>query len=142
MIDLDLDAIEARANAATPGHWETIRRETQYGYVYNVAAPGEASGSALNFIDMVSTNSASYDAELIAHAREDIPAMAARIRELEAKNTTLGMERVRLHDAIDRVGQYAHYLADSGYDAGVQDIGERIIELITTNPLPSEQDPT
>ncbi|AYD83906.1 hypothetical protein SEA_GETALONG_46 [Gordonia phage Getalong] len=80
MSDLDLDAIEARANAATRGPWKMGKRSwpdvvmTPYGCLWN---PGTGR---INDIE---------DGEFVAHAREDIPALIARIRQLEADNQDL-----------------------------------------------------
>jgi hypothetical protein len=54
---IDLDAIEARANAATPGPWKEGSND-----VYSVR-----------------------NAAFIAAARTDVPALIARVRELEAE---------------------------------------------------------
>lgn len=66
---MNLDEIEARANAATPGPWtpQTIR-------LYDgVDLPDETVAQWQR------------DAVFIAHARTDVPALIARVRELEAE---------------------------------------------------------
>lgn len=88
---LQLDDIEARATAATPGPW---KRSEDYS---DVLAP---DGSQL----------ASYwlgwDGEFIAHAREDVPALIAEIRrlrtELDVARTAAFVEaEKKIADAID-----------------------------------------
>lgn len=71
---VDLATIEARANAATPGPW-TCRE-----YWFNHDGPPDAhvvvDGKPVEMFRY-------HDAEFIARAREDIPALVARIEELE-----------------------------------------------------------
>lgn len=93
----DLDAIEARANAATPGPW---RADESF----------SIDGTAV-FVCRTVPGVADYwqgdrDSEFIAHAREDIPAMAAEIRRLRADvaqlaAVALDAERERL----DRIAE-------------------------------------
>ena len=64
---LDLDAIEARAEAATPGPWINNRN----GVVIVESHP---------LAPTVSENSSWDDADLIAHARTDVPALVAELR--------------------------------------------------------------
>lgn len=83
--DLDLDAIEARANAATEGPWDS----------YTVPGTGRIAGYVAVAISDTEMQIARFeggffDAEFIAHARTDVPALVARVRELEA-----AVERVR-----------------------------------------------
>lgn len=105
---LDLDAIEYRANAATPGPWEWTRPEfspssdchvllssattTSYGHTarIEVHSDGSAYGEYNPDIDVNGP-----DAALIANARTDIPALVARVRQLEAERD----ERERQHAA-------------------------------------------
>jgi hypothetical protein len=80
----ELDAIEARANAATPGPWErgaTLRERdgkvTTFSEEASVYPPlGEAGPVAVATV-------AEYDnASFIAHARQDVPALVAEVRRL------------------------------------------------------------
>jgi hypothetical protein len=73
MTDLDLDAIEARVNAAADGPWVAERgaRPTQWPKDY-VARP-------LRNRFRVGDEA---DAEFIAHARTDVPALVAEVRRL------------------------------------------------------------
>ncbi len=78
---VDLDAIEARAAAATPGPWTHSRGMGRQ--------PDDAGADWLNtpaysaMVDELETP----DAAFIAHARVDVPAMAREIRELRAELT-------------------------------------------------------
>lgn len=78
---LDLDAIEARAEAATPGPWRVEATEH----------PGEVTvrdGAGRDLIWGLDLGECGFekrvDADFIAHAREDVPAMAEEIRRLRA----------------------------------------------------------
>jgi hypothetical protein len=84
---MNLDEIEARANAATPGPWGFSRDEKRYLLdettdVVGEVAPG-STGAAIT-VFAVATG-ALEDADFIASARTDVPALIARVRELEAE---------------------------------------------------------
>ena len=102
---LDLDAIEARANAATPGpwvweDWNTEGDPTTGPEPYTLTAPPEADPEWRSdrlfpnlrypIIDAHGSDGIlTADAEFIAHAREDIPKLIKRIRELEKYRFTV-----------------------------------------------------
>jgi hypothetical protein len=65
---MNLDEIEARANAATPGPWKYC------------AGSGAIEGVNTLIVRGAWPNSGPF----IAHARTDVPALIARVRELEA----------------------------------------------------------
>lgn len=69
----DIDAIEARADAATPGPWDVA--------MDCVTAP--TCGEILRITGWPEVGD--VDAEFIAHAREDVPDLLAYVRDLEAK---------------------------------------------------------
>lgn len=81
MSDIDLDAIEARANAATDGPWwhygdgfreiHGPQNDEEDGWAPQVAVAGD--------------DGTLPDAEFIAHARTDIPALVAEVRRLRAQ---------------------------------------------------------
>lgn len=68
----ELDACEARANAATPGPWEAGAKITKRVYI---------ASSLHRIADTLST----ADATFIAAARTDVPTLVARVRDLEAQ---------------------------------------------------------
>lgn len=70
---LDMDAIEARANAAPPDPWTVHYSHDRRTYEVWLDAMCIATGCT------------APEAEFIASARTDVPALCARIRELEAK---------------------------------------------------------
>ena len=75
----DLEAIEARCSKATPGPW-FVGVRTGYG-----------GWPLFSLRDMVGPTEEETDAvrEFIMHAREDVPALLARVRELGAENAAL-----------------------------------------------------
>lgn len=78
---LNLDAIEARANAATPGPWE---EHADYGkdfYAY-VSGPYLRGVGTLNFGD---GEDAAADREFVKHARTDVDALLAEVRRLRTE---------------------------------------------------------
>ena len=74
----DLDAIQARADAATPGRWDPDIVPVEHGERHRVT---QYAGSGA-FFDINVRSEA--DAEFIAHAREDVPALVAALRETRA----------------------------------------------------------
>lgn len=78
--ELDLDAIEARARAATPGPWHHGRRATSSVLTpaHRVSAP---NALILAYVDAERPNSES-DFEFFTAAREDVPALCAEVRRL------------------------------------------------------------
>lgn len=111
MSEIDLAAIEARCNAATPGPWRvgyatgrcTLPHVHGVGdcdyrvswwddeELHNItrdAPVGAPHGDAVKVCGNYSVESGGVvyecDAAFIAHARTDIPALLARVRELEA----------------------------------------------------------
>jgi hypothetical protein len=76
MSELDLDTIEARANAATGGKWELEERQDGFAILSKIDGGLELAIYELD----------KPDAEFIAHAREDIPKLVAEVRRLRAEN--------------------------------------------------------
>lgn len=90
---LDLDAIEQRAKAATPGPWGVehgIRcaalDRTDYDTVTAPLPP-------FVFGEGVARAHRNTDTEFIAHAREDVPALVAEVRRLHVEVERLRTER-------------------------------------------------
>lgn len=83
MTDTDLQEIEARAEAATPGPWRVVER-VAFLDAFDVDTPG---GSCLweGYRDTCSK----VDSEFIAASRTDIPRLLAEVRRLTAENERL-----------------------------------------------------
>lgn len=91
---LDLAAIAARANAATPGPWECTWqevREDEHGsasFWHHIQvtndAPHDAAGEMIVYQTDISARRTDFlpDAEFIAHAREDVPALGNEVAAL------------------------------------------------------------
>lgn len=81
----DLDAIQARTDAATEGPWEPMRAGLLGTRVVHV--DGEWEGIVPDeFITMVTPSLKKFDDALfMSHARTDVPALLAYARDLEAR---------------------------------------------------------
>lgn len=101
----DLDAIKARAEAATPWPWRAhgdavvnlVRSCTCAGHI-----PGHGHEPFCGIEGPVATGAEPFDANFIAHAREDIPALLAEVQELRELVTDLNkqLDAKRQHDAL------------------------------------------
>ena len=81
----ELVAIESRADAATHGPWRSATFDVEDGYALGAGIYQES-------IPLLLTTSgvAVADAEFIAHARTDVPALIAALREAWADNDRIG----------------------------------------------------
>src|SRR5689334_23740522 len=79
---LDLDAIEARTNAATPGPWFNDSHEIYAGENTDIPAMSEWIGETC---DPRRPDHGAANAAFIAAARTDVPALVAEIRRLTAE---------------------------------------------------------
>lgn len=98
--ELNLDAIEARANAATPGPWEPYF--TVHGHPHVVRAGQSIWGV------IVSISPDDYgraDCEFLAAARSDVPALVAEVRRLRAENRNLRSAGVTVRVQATTPGQ-------------------------------------
>ena len=82
---LDLDAIEARANAATKGPWAWQANDK--GYPQQIV--GNDDGLVLVAETFTGPEHFPAEAEFIAHARTDVPALIAALREAQIKLNAL-----------------------------------------------------
>jgi len=103
MTRLDLDAIEARANDATDGPWhcryvhEADYDVAVFGGLDHVTILAGTEPTDPDDVLLYGQNGATQeDGLFIAHAREDIPALVQRVRELERQ--VIGKDR--LLDAV------------------------------------------
>jgi len=90
--DLDLDAIRARYDVANPGPWTVVPAPMPGEYVIQDGPEVVATTHGLY--------AAEANAEFIAHARVDVPALLAEVERL----------RTRIHEAVDETQRrYAKY---------------------------------
>ncbi|MES2210997.1 MAG: hypothetical protein V4515_12595 [Chloroflexota bacterium] len=105
MTDLDLDAVQARADAATPGPWRVVERgggpDADDGS--SILWIGYESGDRPEFAWLDPDEATDADAEFIAHARADVPALLARLAEVEADEATLGVAIEEVENANSRL---------------------------------------
>lgn len=96
---IDLDAIEARCAAATPGPWRQCgadRKGCACGMVWSEPADfvvaqgeeGERAGTVCGFD--VDDETISANMRFVAHAREDVPALLAEVRRLTPNHEAHG----------------------------------------------------
>lgn len=122
LTEQQLDDIEARATAATPGPWEEHAEYGQHFYAY-LRGPYLRGVGTLNFGD---GEDAAADREFVLHARQDVPALLAEIRRLKGQRKYL-------------IGQLAKRDAESGRgDEAVRAFlaGEPTAEQPAAKPLP------
>lgn len=88
MTESELQAIETRANAATPGPWKSLK----FGeYVFGPGVRLFAAATA-------------QDAEFVSLARADVPALLSEVRRLEEQNERLRRDRYDLLNATTAEG--------------------------------------
>jgi hypothetical protein len=97
---IDLDAIERRANAATAGPWAVYEKPDPWGYwtvqdadgkdVFDDGSAGGEYGPSCSI----------EDRDFLVAARTDVPALIARVRELE---THLRIERENVAELEERL---------------------------------------
>ena len=85
MTALDLVAIAARANAATKGPW--VWQTNDKGYPQQIV--GNDDGLTLVAETFIGPEHFPSEAEFIAHARTDVPALVATLRRLDAASIEL-----------------------------------------------------
>lgn len=100
---LDLDAIEARANAAPKGPWAWQANEK--GYPQQIV--GNDDGLILVAETFIGPEHFPSEAEFIAHARTDVPALIAALREAEAKLAAIRAHLDHVY-AEDDEGEYGN----------------------------------
>jgi hypothetical protein len=115
---IDLDAIEARHKAATPGPW----REMWSGYVVD---PDNA---------ILFETRSEADTDFVIHAREDVPALAAEVRLLQYEKEQL---KEIVHDLALRSAELlrAAFPVDSNLVQQAVDAAENEAKYIATDFL-------
>jgi predicted RNase H-like nuclease (RuvC/YqgF family) len=97
-----LAAIEARANAATPGPWSTDSWEIYQGAEY---VPGISDWIGETCRGATTMEQDRADAAFVAAARTDVPALVAEVRELLLHTRTLEALVAEQAAEIDRLRQ-------------------------------------
>ncbi len=92
----DLAAIEARAEAATPGPWEAIPQDGRGGY--KVLGPLELRSDGEVRV-VISEWAGAFNALFLEQVRDDVPALIAEVRRLWA------LEADRVADANAEEGK-------------------------------------
>ena len=98
MTENELNEIEERANAATPGKWDYVLSA----FINKDAKDDQPYGVRPRGADFYWGYDSKEDANFIAHAREDIPALIAEVRQLRAEREVLIVQR----NALSRVINY------------------------------------
>lgn len=91
-----LDAIQARADAATEGPWDATGIVDDFGdWEYSEVRHDFTSPSGKIWPDQVlgTIDLEEADAEFIAHAREDVPKLVKALREVETIMDQLDIDR-------------------------------------------------
>ena len=109
----DLNAIEARANAATKGPW--VWQANDDGYPQQIV--GNDDGLVLVAETFIGPEHFPSEAEFIAHARTDVPALVAALRAAETKLAAI-RDLAHLWTASDNVDDLHTRVTNRAY-AGV-----------------------
>ena len=126
------DAAEQRANAATPGPWIHLPECANEYKIASQARPPMSFGfdeppdDGLEPLGIGQTCQGDCRADLnfVAHARADVPALAAAVREQAA---TIAALQTKLTEALA--------LAEAGYEEGVADADFNHLCISKANPL-------
>ncbi len=112
MNELELTAIKQRVEAATPGPWPLVKKGNS---VPSLAIEG---------ICGVMSYSRPANAEFIAHAREDVPALLAEVERLQTRNRTL-------NHALKQVDELIH---DGATVAELRRCCDVIVDAVSVRP--------
>lgn len=104
---LDLEVIKERVERATEGSWEVMKSDdkgVQIGTTWahpqlKAAVPVVTTAKSLKG---VTTYIKDDDAEFIAHARQDVPALIAEVERLREENNQLRMENAVVNDTFKK----------------------------------------
>jgi hypothetical protein len=113
MPDLDLDAIEARAAAATDGPWLPPIGSGDVGYVWR-------SDDGHFQVAIACDGNEEANAVFIAHARTDIPALVAEVRRLRQVMSEAHRALQYDADGAPSIVAALHWLEPHNYDQDPQ----------------------
>lgn len=101
--DLDLDAIEARCDAATPGPWRDDETDNNgQRLIFGDNADDWIALLPHQCVESIRVER-DRDAAFIAHAREDLPALVAEVRRVRPRHARLEAAIVLYRRAMDAV---------------------------------------
>ena len=147
MTEDELAAAEARAAAATPGPWERCDAGTwQHGRYRRtevfVRRPDDDVAIASDILDPESDEVSDANADFIAHARTDVPALVAEVRRLRAvvdeAEFKLGVYRGQMAEDIRAMAYPSPRAAVTGSNA--RWVVATVAPLGTPEPYPLEDD--
>lgn len=124
---LDIDAIEARANAATPGPWEAIdqkREHHEFKFVRSKTAihkNDRGPSYAYEILSDEDYDTKSADMQFIAHARTDIPDLIAAYRSQAAEIARLREQLAAARSVTDEKVQKARSAYNANFTAIIPD---------------------
>lgn len=101
-IELDLDALQAMADIASPGPWRVAQDHLDHRICFDIKSIAYDTWVALDSDGYAGCIPVLADAGFIAAAREAMPALITRVRELERKNTQGGIMLANLLSKSDR----------------------------------------
>ena len=109
-MSIDLEAIRARAEAATPGPWAYVDNGFD-GYIMSASeyliVGGEPAEGRIEPDDP--------NADFIAHSREDIPALLAEVERQTAEIAAVTAERDAAENAVAKMAEYIVTLGEADY---------------------------
>lgn len=116
MTDIDIDAIRRLANRATGAPWSLVERKVGDRRILTVIAEGHGDDLDDALVAEIpldpgddNINDWRNDAEFIAHARQDIPDLLAKVAELTAElaatNAALTVARTQAATHANEVGR-------------------------------------
>lgn len=126
MAELDLAAIRARVEAATAGPWHAYDANVDYDGPSRWAAANDAHltlDPRYDHLDVTVDCGTEQDAEFVAHARDDVPALLSEVERLRAELAW----RPSTDEAIDNAlvdGRVVELSYDEGYPGSQTPDGE------------------
>jgi len=132
---LDLDAIEARCAAATRGPW-VWHRESDAPHDLNAGDASVLYPYVGYGFDHAELDITPEDAAFIEHARGDVPALVARVRELEAALAEIARLAEASARAMDLLHAHERHLAFWPTLARLRDLRRAAEAPLTTGGAP------
>lgn len=110
----ELAAIEARAHAATEGPWRTLRETDEFGTLGMPVVQMYRDEKLVvgHSKDWGSMSEPVVDAEFIAHAREDVPRLAAEVRRIRSETVKECVRLIMLRATLTEIPGVHEPLSD------------------------------